>query len=95
MVIIRNIASGPFKGARSANGAQGSMNFIAGESWLATNGSAGKFPALVVELKAFRLPKSRRDFLRCHPSLYQKRSPFCRKSTVDAEPALCARQEPA
>jgi len=97
MLEIRHISSGSFKGARSANGAQRKMNFIAGDSWLAKNwaASAGALSALVVEPKACHFPKSGRKFVRRGPSLSQKRSVNCRKNIGEPEPILCDRQEPA
>src|SRR6185312_27571 len=76
MLEIPHISSGSFEGARSANGAQGKMNFIAGDSWLAKNwaASADALSALSVEPKACHFPESGRIFVRRGPSLSQKRS---------------------
>ena len=97
MVIIRNIASGPFEGARSANGAQGKMNFIAGERWLATNraSSAGVLSTLLVELKPSTSRNRNANSFATIAFLSHKRSASCGKNRVDAEPVLRARQEPA
>lgn len=97
MLEIRHIASGSFQGARPANGAQRKMNFIAGDSWLATNwvASAGVLSALLVEPKACHFPESGRNFVRRGPSPSQKRSINCRKTMGEPEPVLYARQEPA
>ena len=97
MLEIRHISSGSFEGARSANGAQRKMNFIAGDRWLATNwaASAGALSAISVEPKACHFPESGRKFVRRGPSLSRKRSVDCRKNIGEAEPILYDRQEPA
>lgn len=97
MVIIRNIVSGPFEGARSANGAQGSMNFIAGDRWLATDWatSASMFSALLVELNPSISRNWGANSFAALASISHKRSASCRKNMDDAEFVLCARQEPA
>jgi len=97
MLEIRHIASGSFEGARSANGAQRKMNFIAGDSWLVANWAASDsvLSALLVEPKAFYFPESERKFVRRGPSRSQKRSVSCRRNMGEAEPILYARQEPA
>jgi len=98
MVKIRNRERARSKvRAPSANGAQGSMNFIAGESWLATDRAKSESvaSALLVELKASASRNRDANSFAAIASLSPKRSTSCRKNMVDVGPALCARQEPA
>lgn len=96
MVKIRNIASGPFEGTRSANGAQEEMNSIAGDSRLATNwaASASARSGLVTELKPLTSRNRNGNTLANAASLSNERR-IGSRNNMDAEPALCARQEPA
>lgn len=97
MVIIRNIANGPFEDAPSANGAQRRMNFIAGETWLVTNWAtlACALSGLPAEPVSSASRNRDANFFVTIASQFQKRSTSRMKTMGDAEPILCARQEPA
>ena len=97
MVIIRNIANGPFEDAPSANGAQRRMNFIAGETWLVTNWTtlACALSGLPVEPESCASQNRAANTFVAIASQIQKRSTSRMKIMGYAEPILCARQEPA